>query len=85
MHEGQYVEIAQTLERPGLLAEEIALPKAVGVDLDELVPGLFSTFGTWLQTFGQHDVTDRLPRDLAACQFADLSENSGQTPPRLHH
>ena len=45
MHEGQYVEIAQTLERPGLLAKEIALPKAVDVDLDEFVPGPNGTVG----------------------------------------
>ena len=85
MHEDQYVEIAQTLERPRLLAKEIALPKAVGVDLDEFVPGLFAPFGTGFQAFRQHDIADRLPRDLAAGQFADLAENSGQTPPRLHH
>jgi hypothetical protein len=34
---------------------------------------LLATLGTWIQTFGQHDVAHRLPQGDSVGEFADFA------------
>jgi hypothetical protein len=51
--------------------------------LDGFVLGFLAPLLAGVKTLGPQDIGHRLPRDLAAGQFADLSQYAGVVPARL--
>ena len=78
--ERQDKRVPQASRRPDHLAEEVDLPKCIDMDLEELVPGSRSTFGTWLDALFLEDVLDRRLGDTADAKLFEFSENPVVSP-----
>ena len=81
--EGQHEEFTHTGQGQHLFRKEVTLPERLGVDHEELVPGLLTALGAGIEAVLAHDIDHELSRHGPARQLSELAENAGVTPPRL--
>ena len=80
MQEREHVGLPKAGAGHHHLAEEITLPKGVGVDLDELVPRAGSTLGARVDTFFLENSSDSRATNAADPQLPQFADDPGVAP-----
>lgn len=80
VQEHQEESVAETLEGQHPLTDEVALPEAGAMFLEELVPGFLGPLGTGIETSGFKDVPDIGDADAADAELLQLTHNPLVTP-----
>ena len=82
MDEDQEIEVDHPFDGPLPHAREVALPKRLGMPLEELGPGIRVGVRIGTEALSQQDVLDRLSRNVVPEPFHRLA-NFGVSPSRL--